>query len=60
MDTERTFQAEGAGSMNTTDINNHGEHSTILPEFKLYPTLIPQFLTYILPLASIFPSVSSS
>lgn len=46
--------------MNTRDINNHGEHSPILLEFKLYPTVTPQFLTYILPLATLFPSVSSS
>ena len=60
MDTERTFQAEGAGSMNTPGINNDGEHSTVLPEFKFYLTLAPQFLTYILSLAPSFPSISSS
>lgn len=56
MDTERTFQAEEAGSVNTLDINNHGEHSPILPEFMLYPTVTPQFLTHILPLVALFPS----
>ena len=51
MDTERTFQAEGSGRVSTPDINNHIQHSPILPEFKLCPTLAPWLLTHILLLA---------